>query len=70
MPNAYKVRTVQHTRTLTSGEKYTHKYFVGMYVEPSGEWAGTWRELPNYFSDRAQALRISKLASQGEYLPL
>lgn len=60
---AYKVRTVQKTRTLTSGEKYTHKYFIGLYREPVGEWRGTWREMPDPFSD--QALRMAKRASEG-----
>lgn len=58
---AYKVRTNQHTRTLTSGVKYVHKRYILMYV-----LGGSWLEYPNPFTDRAQAIRFAKSLVSGE----
>jgi len=62
MVTTWKVRTTQHTRTLTNGTKYVHAYYTPMWVTEGG----VWNVYPDVFSDRSHAARIAKRLSLGQ----
>ena len=51
-----KIRTHQHSRILTSGERYTLKSFILMYQTEDT----VWHEYPGAFSSREQAARLGR----------